>query len=121
MVCQVFRRKLFHRKLVRKWRVSSVYFASRNVCSSTRKQTLGIIHQGGEKSRSPNASSYQRLGCCEDLIERDMEFARKNALGLATRTFKKSQELTPRHVTKFSHTEQNNSRESCRISVRLPP
>ena len=71
---------------------------------------------GGQSGRSLNALSCEQLGSCADVFEANMDFARKKA---CTRTGAQSKEPLTRHVKNLPTSQQDISRESCRISVRL--
>ena len=77
--------------------------------------TLGIKNQRGQNGRSLNALSHEQLGSCAEFIEANMEFARKKAWDL----HKNMKNVKRTHVQILPTAEQNNTKESCRISVRL--
>ena len=65
--------------VVKKLQKSFNHTASRNVLSKSggrNSKTLGIL-QKVENGRSPNALSHEQLASCADLVEANMEFARK--------------------------------------------
>ena len=80
--------------------------------------TSGIMQQGGQTSRSPNSLSCEQLGICAQFVESNMDFVRKN-MGPAQEHVQKSKGLMFLHVENSSDLQQDNSRESCRISVTL--
>ena len=62
--------------VVKKFRLSGI--AARSVQEREKQgPTLGILRQGGQSSRSPNAPSYEQLGGCAGFIEAHMELAAK--------------------------------------------
>ena len=113
-------KNLLYRKLVRELFKSSVYLASRNVLfkSARRKgHKLGIIQQCGENVRSPDGLSYEQLGNVAYVIEANMDVARMKAWSLHKKIYKVEGSNIQTCET-LSTTEQNNSGDSCRISVR---
>ena len=88
----------------------------RTICEGARegKSSLGNYE---ENSRSPNALSCEQLGNCADFFEANMNIARKKH-GTCTRTYVKPMGLLLKHVKNRPTSQQDNSRESCRISVR---
>ena len=59
---------------------------------------MGILQQGGQSGRSPNALSYKQLGSCAEFIDGNIEFARQKAWDLHKRTDTKSEALVFQHV-----------------------
>ena len=70
------------KNIVKKFRLARV--AERFSKEREKKgHTLGILPQGGQRSRSPNALSHEQLGSCADFFEENMEICLHNSTGLA--------------------------------------
>ena len=121
-VCQLFLVKSvlqnIGKNIVKKFRLSRI--TERFVKEREKKgPTLGSEHRGGQSSRSPNALSYEQLGSGVDFFEEHMASVRKKKHGTCARTYLMSEGLTFKCVKNLSTSQQDNSRHSCRISVRL--
>ena len=75
--------------VVKKLRKSFNHTASRNVLpkSGGRNSKRWGFYKKWKNGRSPNALSHEQLACCADLVEANMEFARKKAWELHKNVF----------------------------------
>ena len=67
----------------------------------------------------PDALSQEQLGSCADVCEANMEVDRQTAWTCTNKWYKVKRSYTQACEQFIPTPEQNNSRESCRISVRL--
>ena len=84
---------------------------------NTIAKQFRLSQRGGQNGRSPSALSYAQFGSCADAIEVNMEYVRMKAWDLQKNIdkVKGSYEQACEHS---SDLQQDNSRESCRISVK---
>ena len=108
----------FRKHCHRRWRLFRV--AARCLFKSARRtgHAMGIVQQGGENNRSPNAVWYEEFGSCAD--PNDMGFACKKAWDLHKNMFKGKGAQIQACEKLFRPPSRNTQERSCRISFRLP-